>query len=790
MNKQSHVTLSSAKSIDTKSVSLRHEQSPQLPSLAEGKTLTARNIVIGKGSVQMEVLVDNKWQSLRLATQQLDLPKEKIASASVQLNQEGKLLNITPAPINVTLNKPVQIQALLNLLTHGNANTVLPMPSELSPKAATLLIKSLQAELSINPSIKALLNNEQPLKAVILPKTQQSFTLDILNKYGNQLHQQPLSQAKLVQILVKMAPTLKLELNSQNQVLINTAQNSAAKAYQAPLANLTTSPLFKQMIPANKPIFMQLTEDKSQLQLTAPMQKVAVALKNSLLDTFNQYTNLQNKAAEKAQLQPSSSVQSPIKSWLQGSFADLKTRISDAVRYFEAKPAMTAINTQKTINSVVTASQTPLTANLGKINLTQMINLANNQAGNTAKSEQLLPTHYNQSPPIAQLFQRIKAGFGVIEQANFAVPSKLIDRSQSPKIETNASEQPTVNLIKSAINDNKNSIVKTLASSPLGTLLQPSSLPRSQLLQPIEAKLLSSILQLPKTSLSIKSSASEPQLRQQVSAQIDKLSQPTNSQNTELNKLVNQAFSRMISTQNMQPSTVQRELLSVLQPSQLSVPVQQSSFTQSIEQLAVTIMAAPTLINAPSSLSFNNQTGIDALLKVLVPNFKSTDSNKLLEQLKQPASQALAAELSQLKTSLAPVQSAPVNQQADSNPLVQFLLPMKLPPEAGQTEVSLGQYKKPAKAEMAEKNVWFVRLNFDYAELGQLQITAEIMDKALDCQLLASSQEVTSLAHPHLEALRHKLTAHGLQVGEMNLSQGAPSHQAFYKSHAIINIKV
>ena len=46
------------------------------------------------------------------------------------------------------------------------------------------------------------------------------------------------------------------------------------------------------------------------------------------------------------------------------------------------------------------------------------------------------------------------------------------------------------------------------------------------------------------------------------------------------------------------------------------------------------------------------------------------------------------------------------------------------------------------------------------------------------------------MAHPHLESLRNKLTAHGLQVGELALSQGAPQHQAFYQSHAIINIKV
>jgi hypothetical protein len=114
---------------------------------------------------------------------------------------------------------------------------------------------------------------------------------------------------------------------------------------------------------------------------------------------------------------------------------------------------------------------------------------------------------------------------------------------------------------------------------------------------------------------------------------------------------------------------------------------------------------------------------------------------------------------------------------------------MKLPPEAGQTEITLGQYKK-GSVDKTEKNVWFVRLNFDYAQQGQLQIVAELMDKALDCQLLASSQEVSAIAHPHLDSLRAKLAQHGLQVGELNLKRGDASHQAFYQSHAIINIKV
>ncbi|MEL7386576.1 MAG: flagellar hook-length control protein FliK, partial [Pseudomonadota bacterium] len=304
-------------------------------------------------------------------------------------------------------------------------------------------------------------------------------------------------------------------------------------------------------------------------------------------------------------------------------------------------------------------------------------------------------------------------------------------------------------------------------------------------IRPIEAALIAKLLPLPES----KPLVSTP-LPVQLTEKLVALSEQNSSSSVDLNRLVNQAFNRMISSQNMHPTTIERELLSILRPTALPSQTQQASFSQGLEQLAVASLAAPIINQAPTSISFNNQTGLDALLQVLVPNFKAVNGSKLLEQLQQPTMQAMAAEVSQLKQTLTQVQTTPINQQQDNSALAQFFLPMKLPPETGQTEISLGQYKKPSKNKLEAKNVWFVRLNFDYAQLGKLQITAEVMDKAVDCQLLASSQEVTALAHPHLETLRHKLASHGLNVGELNLQQGVSNHQAFYKSHAIINIKV
>ncbi|MCP4588988.1 flagellar hook-length control protein FliK [Pseudoalteromonas sp. NFXS39] len=654
---------------------------------------------------------------------------------------------------------------------------------------------------------------------------------------------------------------LSVANKQQNELILPLSRMSPKQAKQIQ-AQWQFHPHALKLIP-------QQVKNTVELINKAPVQQIL--LKNSLSETFNQALKSQAVEPKNTLLAPSSSSNSPISSWLKDSFADLKTRISDAVRYFEKLPATTkaAVNqsTHQLIESKNMISQLGFNAN--KINIIKFAAVqqtapqhaafqvaqkasgpvtANTPLPTSKQTESLtesqsakqvsLPVSYNKAAPLIQLLQRIKVSLEPLVNA----------QTQASQSSTNSSKtQPSLlstdNTLQTAPTDNKavntlssgkpvpeqlaqvksnlaNSVVKNSSEQVIQTKqatlnsatralseqtagLQKVAQQQTQLhapflalkepnlsqpllpIRPIEAALISKLLPLPES----KPIASIP-LPVQLTEKLVALSEQNTSSSVDLNRLVNQAFNRMISSQNMHPTTIERELLSILRPTALPSQTQQASFSQGLEQLAVATLAAPIINQAPTNLSFNNQTGLDALLQVLVPNFKAVNGSKLLEQLQQPAMQAMAAEASQLKNTLAQVQTTPINQQQDNSALAQFFLPMKLPPDTGQTEISLGQYKKPSKNKLEAKNVWFVRLNFDYAQLGKLQITAEVMDKAVDCQLLASSQEVTALAHPHLETLRHKLAGHGLNVGELNLQQGTSSHQAFYKSHAIINIKV
>lgn len=928
MNKQSQLTLSTQLNLDPKAISSasQHSSNDALKMLAE-QNVTARNIVIGKHSVQMDVLINNSWQTLRLSTEQENLKTERFLAANIQLSSDGKQLSITPAPLTITLGKSQQLHALLNLLTQGNAHTTAPYPAQIADSKALLQLPALKAEFALNNSLVALLKAEAPLKAILLPATNQqnSFNLNIINRFGDSLHQQSVSQQKVAELVAKLTPEMNLKLAGQ-QVQLSVASKQSNEL-TLPLS--TISPKQAKQIQAQwqfHPHALKVTPHsvKETLELVNKMPVQQVLLKNSLSETFIQALKSQAVEPKSALLAPSSSSHSPISSWLKDSFADLKTRISDAVRYFEKLPATTkaAVNqpTNQLIESKNTISQLGFNAN--KINIIKFAAVqqsalqqaaphisprasdsiatngplpATKQADSplttTQSAKQVsLPVSYNNAPPLIQLLQRIKVSLEplVSAQTQASQPAINSSKTQPPLLSTdnnlqkapvdnkavnsavtaikpdkpaseqlaqvksnfansvlnNASEpasqtkqtplstapnsltqnvKPEIKGSSSPLQQHAEQVIKTVAKnlvagpnepikqSALATQaineqaqgLQKVAQQQTQLhapflaakepnlaqpllpIRPIEAALIAKLLPLPES----KPLVSTP-LPVQLTEKLVALSEQNSSSSVDLNRLVNQAFNRMISSQNMHPTTIERELLSILRPTALPSQTQQASFSQGLEQLAVASLAAPIINQAPTSISFNNQTGLDALLQVLVPNFKAVNGSKLLEQLQQPAIQAMAAEVSQLKHTLTQVQTTPINQQQDNSALAQFFLPMKLPPETGQTEISLGQYKKPSKNKLEAKNVWFVRLNFDYAQLGKLQITAEVMDKAVDCQLLASSQEVTALAHPHLETLRHKLASHGLNVGELNLQQGVSNHQAFYKSHAIINIKV
>ncbi|MEN8636186.1 flagellar hook-length control protein FliK [Pseudoalteromonas distincta] len=817
MNTPTQITLSNSLVINQSTTPQPNELS-QLPN----EVLAAKNIQFSKDSITLDVLIDKHWQTLRLGTASTPQNLQKIASANIQLNPDGKQLNITPNTTTLTLNQPVQLQRLLNYVSTGTEVQSKPLDVQVvvspTPK---LVIDKLNASIAINKDVAQLLITEQPLK-VVVSTTNKGTQLNVINRFADTVHTQPLSQTKLTKLLVALLPSAQLQATPKLAILTHPQKPGS---FTTPITNQQVSEL------PNTPIKVNLINQADKLLIQTDANNIKVTLNNSFSKPFNELLIAQKSNApavpssvSNVKVNPLLTPDSPIKSWLQNSFSDLKTRINDAVKYFENKPFAAANKPELTPPSVLSAIQRPglivqvTESPLTRVNITQHVSTAlNNNTSN------ILPEHFSRLPPLVQLTQQIKGSVSVwqspsntattntpitnnITQSEVASakPSNpnasqlsALSISTNSKVDTLikptseiVTKGQTTSSVQQVINGNNQNSVNSAGIKNTIPLAEPLSniASRSQMLQPIEAKLLSTLLKLPDTTIPTDRVAGNKQL---LSSQITDITNRATKDTPDLTRLINQAFNRMVSSNNINPATIQREVLATLQPSQLTGDILQSSFTKGLEQVAVSILAAPIISQSVTPISFNNQTGLDALLQVLIPTFKTGNAGaKILEQLQQAQVQALASEIVHVKNTLTQVSVSTPNQQPDTNPLAQFLLPMKLPPEAAQTEITLGQYKKPSADKLEDKNVWFVRLNFDYAQIGQLQITAELMDKALDCQLLASSQEISAIAHPHLDNLRSKLAKHGLQVGELNLKRGDVNNQAFYKSHAIINIKV
>ncbi|WP_024606200.1 MULTISPECIES: flagellar hook-length control protein FliK [unclassified Pseudoalteromonas] len=817
MNTPTQITLSNSLVINQSTNPQTNELS-QLPN----EVLAAKNIQFSKDSITLDVFIDKHWQTLRLGTTSAPQNLQKIASANIQLSPDGKQLNITPNTTTLTLNQPVQLQRLLNYVSTGTEVQSKPMDLQvvMSP-TPKLVIDKLNASIAINKDVAQLLLTEQPLK-VVVSTTNKGAQLNVINRFADTIHTQPLSQTKLTKLLVALLPSAQLQATPKLAILTHPQKSGS---FTTPITNQQVSEL------PSTPIKVNLINQADKLLIKTDTNNIKVTLNNSFSKPFNELLLAQKSSvseihfsASTIKASPLLTPDSPIKSWLQNSFSDLKTRINDAVKYFESKPFAAANKSELMPPSASSAIQRPglvmqLTVSpLNRVNITQNVSTALNS--NTSNT---LPEHFSRLPPLVQLTQQIKGSVSVWQSPsntattytpitnsitqNEVASAKLSnlkasqlkslitsENSKSNTLLNPTNEVVTKGLTTSsaqlAINDNNQNNTSTVNTKSITLLTEPlSNAPsRSQMLQPIEAKLLSTLLKLPDATTPTDRLAYNKQL---LSSQITDITNKATKDTPDLTRLINQAFNRMVSSNNINPATIQREILATLQPTQLAGDMLQSSFTKGLEQVAVSILAAPLISQSVTPISFNNQTGLDALLQVLIPTFKMGNTGaKMLEQLQQAQVQALASEIVHVKNTLTQVSVSTPNQQSDTNPLAQFLLPMRLPPEAAQTEITLGQYKKPSAGKLEDKNVWFVRLNFDYAQLGQLQITAELMDKALDCQLLASSQEVSAIAHPHLDNLRSKLAKHGLQVGELNLRRGDANNQAFYKSHAIINIKV
>ena len=713
------------------------------------QTFTARNIVIKPDSLQMEVELNGRWQPLRLAINNGNTVPVRIEEALITVHNNGQSLTLKTLEQNVQIKAADALLSLLTLLKNQHPSTNIQHHVSVTEKPHPQLhFNKLGMSLSINPALAQVLKNESKLVAGIQADAHKiSFTL--FNQFEDKLLAGTISKHKVIDIL-SAQKQMPLMLVDKQSVQIKFTESQQPLKLSDALINAQPSKAGNKWFP------VEISKQTQGVKLSQIPQSHLLALSHPVKRQFSGVTPQPTTTIQNVDSVRPETTLNYTKPLLNISLDDIKLAVKTALLKWAALPFSGPNNPKLTAATPgSTATFTP-----------QLIN----QAGPRMV---LQSAQHAAQPPVVQLLSQLTQ---VLQDPIFA-KSSLSHKEAAQTNPTLLKVQTPPLLAAPETNIPTNTARhKSLSEAPYVPKL------------PIERLLLSPLLAVKP------SSQSNTAVNSDISPKIQALLNYKNNNSIDLTRLVNNAFSRMISEENTNSAKVLQELqpqLGQLLSSQPNTIMKTAaSFTQALDKLLVTLLAAPKAVQGYSEDAQLER--LHTLLKTLTPEFKSVQPKQMLQNLPRLQSQLVDDLIQVNNASHANLPASPNAAKFDSDTqlLLSLFLPMKLPPECKQTELQNGQYKKKTKESMPEKTVWFIRLNFDYANQGKISAHAELMDKALDIQLLASTVQARQLAAPHIDGLRRKLSEHGLQVSEIALSENAEQVELFFNSHSIVNIQV
>lgn len=713
------------------------------------QTFTARNIVIKPDSLQMEVELNGRWQPLRLAINNGNTVPIRIEEALITVHNNGQSLTLKTPEQNVQIKAANALLSLLTLLKNQHPSTNIQHHVSVTEKPHPQLhFNKLGMSLSINPALAQVLKNESKLVAGIQADAHKiSFTL--FNQFEDKLLAGTISKHKVIDSL-SAQKQMPLMLVDKQSVQIKFTESQQPLKLSNALINAQPSKAINKWFP------VEISKQTQGIKLSQVPQSHLLALAHPVKRQFSGVTTQPTTTIQNVDSVRPETTLKYTKPLLNISLDDIKLAVKTALIKWATLP-FSGPNNPKLTSATPgsTATFTP-----------QLIN----QVG---RPMVLQSAQHPAQPPVVQLLSQLTQVLQDPILAKSSLPDKEVGQTNPTLLKVQTSPLIAAQETNLSANTPRQ---KSLSDAPYVPKL------------PIERLLLSTLLSVKPSNQPITAVNSD------ISPNIEALLNYKNSNSIDLTRLVNNAFSRMISEENTNSEKVLQELqpqLGQLLSSQPKATIKTAAnFTQALDKLLVTLIAAPKAVQGYSEDAQLER--LHTLLKTLTPEFKSVQPKLMLQNLPLLQSQ-LVDDLIQVNN--ASHVNLPANPNAakfdsDTQLLLSLFLPMKLPSECKQTELQIGQYKRKAKENMPEKTVWFVRLNFDYANQGKISAHAELMDKSLDIQLLASTVQARQLAAPHIDGLRRKLSEHGLQVSEIALSENAEQVELFFNSHSIVNIQV
>ncbi|NSY32180.1 flagellar hook-length control protein FliK [Pseudoalteromonas sp. JC28] len=790
--------------------------------LAKNQPFAAKNIQISNDKLKMDVAIDGRWQTIQLALKPPTQPN-LLPEAQVSIDETGKVVTFQTPKLQAQVTLTKQLFDILTTLKTHTPSPVVQSSATTLPDA-TLHIKVLDLKIPLPQAVAQLLASENKLIAH-LSAQQSNVSLQVVNQFKDLLFSTALPKSMIAKLIssqlssveVKPQPSgvtlnihdrsITLSPISSNWPAATTWQKGEVKtAFNGIDITKSTQQVKVETIKPLSALLQQVTAVNKETPL--PLESRLASVHTLAYDKPLLEVNLQQikstvvKALQVLIGRPfgkplTNQVDQPANSPVKNGQSHVLSR-STSVLYMQSEK-VSAHNENK--------PSTPLQqlTNQIKLNLTELMAKqplplqkshfplqSEKLASSIARylQHQLAETPKYQAPPVDfevkqkalsllldTLTGKLSLSNKQVEQLTQVLARPLYRKASSAPVDSAKTFQ-----LQSTTHSQGTKVTATPSQVP-----QPTS---NQTKGVIEA-----LLTLPMTKAEQKENT--PNMLRQASATIEKLVKAdTFKQTPELQKLVNQAFSRLLDDRSVNALTVKNQLESQLGMATFAntpTSLAQSSFTQMLDRLIVSLLGSQVANQTQSNEQATQK--IQALLDALLPQLKLTSPKQTTEALQQPQAKELLNELGQLHNQLQPQQSQTTTtnsakQDSEAQLIINLLFPTKVGQEQQQTQLQIGEYKKSPKPGMPEKSVWFIRLCFDFAEKGQIHAQAELMDKALECALVATSNQVKQLAEPHLATLRHKLASHGLQVAEIGLREEASFQDKFSNEHAIINIKV
>ncbi|NUZ09540.1 flagellar hook-length control protein FliK [Pseudoalteromonas sp. McH1-7] len=781
--------------------------------LTNNQPFAAKNIHISNDKLKMDVTIDGRWQTIQIALKPPTQPNQ-LQEAQVSIDETGKVVTFHTPKLQAQVTLTSQLFDILATLKGQTNSTIIQSSATVQPDS-TLRINSLDLKVPVPHPVAQLLASESKLFANL--STQQSNTLlQIVNQFSDPLFSTTLPKSMIIKLISSQLSPINVK------PLVNGV-----------MLNINDRPISLPRIPSNWP--PSSTWQKGELKaaingvdVTMPARQIKVETIKPLSALLHQVSAIAKPITPINSTNPTSihtlQYETPL---LEVSLQQIKSSVARALQVLIGRPfgkqqphqsnasqaLLTSNNQHESIKRLLPSSiiqaqdvnqhneskiSTPLQKLTGQIkqSLLDMMRQSSvplQQSQPPINREKLTASiiHYlQQNPSTEPKYQALPVDFEMKQKALSLLLDTFTGKEQ---LDTKQLRQVTQILERPLYLKTHTApllVDKTAQFVPYASSEQLTHSVTKEVKGIIEV-----LLNMPTAKLGRKDNIQGP--LQQASNTIAKaLKADSLSQMPELQKLVNQAFSRLLDERSISALAVKNQLesqLSLTPFSNTTSSLNQSSFTQMLERLLLSLLGGQVAGQDTSKESANQK--MQALLETLLPQLKMLSPKQVADALQQPIAKELLNDLGQLHNQLQPQQSqlqttSLGKQDSETQLIVNLLFPTKVGQEQQQTQLQIGEYKKSPKAGMPEKSVWFIRLCFDFADKGQIHAQAELMDKALECALVATSNQVKQLAEPHLATLRHKLAAHGLQVAEIDLREEASFQDKFFSEHAIINIKV